>query len=67
VHTNEAQRPARRALTVYETADRLSVSPRTIWMWIAEGRLAALRLGPRTTRIPVEALDEFLRKCRSES
>ena len=49
-----------RALTVHEVAHRLSVSPRTIWNWIAQGRLKAIRFGPRTTRIPEVAVGEFI-------
>ena len=41
-------------------AYRLNVSARTIWAWIASGRLRAIKLGPRTTRIPVAALEAFL-------
>ena len=51
------------ALTVHQVADRLNVSARTIWAWIARGRLRAIKLGPRTTRIPEQAVEDFLRAC----
>lgn len=38
-------------LTVKEAASLLSVSERTLWKMIAEGRLAAIRLSRRITRI----------------
>jgi excisionase family DNA binding protein len=50
-------------LTVHQVAERLSVSARTVWSWISDGRLRAIRLSARTTRIPIEALDQFLRSC----
>lgn len=47
--------------TVHEVASRLRVSPRTVWAWIQTGRLTAIRLGARTTRIPEAAVQELLR------
>lgn len=43
--------------TVSEAADRLHVSPVTIWRWIEEGRLAAYRVGPRSIRIMRDDLE----------
>jgi excisionase family DNA binding protein len=57
--------PCARTLTVHQVAERLNVSSRVVWAWIAAGRLKAIKLGPRTTRIPEEALGEFLRACPS--
>ncbi len=54
---------AQRAHTIYQVAERLNVSPRTVWAWIAAGRLHALKLGTRTTRIPESSVAEFLRSC----
>ena len=51
------------ALTVHEAAERLRVSPRTVWAWISQGRLDAIKLGPRTTRIPERSLERFVRRC----
>ena len=53
--------------TVHQVADRLNVSARTIWSWIASGRLRAIKLGPRTTRIPEDAVEDFLTACRKET
>lgn len=52
-----------RTFTVHQVADRLNVSPRTVWAWLAQGRLRGIKLGPRTTRIPEEALAAFLASC----
>lgn len=56
-----------RVLTVHQVADRLNVSPRTVWSWLAAGRLCGIKLGPRTTRIPEESLREFLVKCEADA
>jgi excisionase family DNA binding protein len=49
-----------RLLTVTEAAERLSVSRRTVFTWIALGRLKALHLGRRTTRIEEAEIARFL-------
>lgn len=46
-------------LTVSEAADRLSLSPDTLYREMAAGRLAFVRAG-RGRRIPVEALREYV-------
>lgn len=46
-------------LTPREVARRLSVSPRTVYLWISEGRLPAVRLSERCTRVPASAVDEL--------
>ena len=48
-------------LTPKEVASRLSVSPRTVYGWIAEGRLASVRLSERVTRVPEDAVDAMVR------
>ncbi len=48
------------ALKVDEVAKRLHVSPQTIRVMIERGELRAVRVG-RVIRIPVEALEGFLR------
>lgn len=48
-------------LTPRQAAQRLAVSPRTIYSWIEEGRLPAIRLSERVTRISEEALAAFIR------
>lgn len=38
-------------LTIPDVAARLNVSERTVRAWVAAGRLAVVRLGPRCVRI----------------
>jgi excisionase family DNA binding protein len=46
-------------LTVRETATVLKVTPRTLFRWLAEGQLGAVRIG-HTTRIRSEDLQAFI-------
>lgn len=48
-------------LTVSETAERLKLAPKTVRKLCLSRRLTALRV-QRSWRIPVAALDEFLRE-----
>ncbi len=54
-----------RLITAVETAERLNVSVRTVHSWIASGRLPAVRLSPRCTRVPADAVDSFVRTSMS--
>lgn len=45
---------------VREVAKHLGVSPRTVYFWIDEGHLNAIRWGERGTRIREDALRAFL-------
>jgi excisionase family DNA binding protein len=47
-------------LTPKEVAERLRVSPRTVYSWIEGGRLASVRLSERVTRVPEEAVDALV-------
>jgi excisionase family DNA binding protein len=49
-------------LSVSHVASRLNVSRASIYRWIAEGRLPAVRLGPPGSpiRIPADELHEWL-------
>lgn len=47
-------------LTIPEAADELRVSEDKVKALIADGRLPAVRLGPRTTRIPREGLEALI-------
>jgi excisionase family DNA binding protein len=50
-------------LTVPEVAEWVRVHRKTVYRWIHDGRLEALRFGPRTFRIPVEAVNLFLQQA----
>jgi excisionase family DNA binding protein len=43
-----------------ETADYLGVTTKTVDRYIADGRLAAVRLGPRMVRIPTASIEALL-------
>lgn len=47
-------------LTVKEVAERLRISPRTAYLWIEEGRLPAIRLAERVTRVSEDAVEAFV-------
>ncbi|HHS97018.1 MAG TPA: DNA-binding protein [Chloroflexi bacterium] len=57
------ERPVR-LLTVGEVADLVQVSPRTVFRWMAQGRLPAIRVG-NVTRIRPEDLEAFFEAHRS--
>ena len=50
-------------LTVAEAAALLTVSRRTVFAWIAGGRLRAVRLGARTTRVPASEVARLIREA----
>ncbi len=54
-------------LTPKEVATRLSVSTRTVYTWIAEGRLDAVHLSERVTRVPAESVDALVAKALRSS
>lgn len=43
-----------------EVADKLNVAIGTVWRWIREGKLEAIKLGPSTYRISPEAFTAFI-------
>ena len=47
-------------LTIQEVADWAKVSTKTVYRWIADDKIPALRLGNRTYRIPEKAIIEYL-------
>ena len=51
---------ARNLLTVPEIAGWARVHPKTVLRWIKDGRLEAIQFGPRTFRIPEDAVGQFL-------
>ena len=58
---------ARNLLTVPEVAEWARVHPKTVYRWIREGRLEAIQFGPRTFRVPEDAIGKLLNKYRSEN
>lgn len=57
--TRNKRTPQRTLLTVPDAAIYGGVSKKTIRRWIAEGRLAAIRLGPRSIRIDLAELERL--------
>src|SRR5919197_5078158 len=47
-------------LSVSQAAQRLGVSPSTIWRWIEAGRLPAYRIGPKKIRVRREDLEQMV-------
>ena len=54
---------SRDLLTVAEVAEWARVHPKTVYRWIKDGRLEALQLGPRTFRVPEDAVEKFLHQA----
>jgi excisionase family DNA binding protein len=52
----------RNLLTVLEVAEWARVHPKTVYRWIKDGKLEAIQFGPRTFRIPEDAIGKFLNK-----
>jgi excisionase family DNA binding protein len=49
-------------LTIQEVADWAKVSTKTVYRWISDNKIPAIRLGNRTYRIPEKAIIDYLRK-----
>lgn len=54
-------------LTVAEIAEDLRVAPMTVYRWIHQGRIPALRLGRRTYRIPASNYLEYKRTLHADA
>jgi excisionase family DNA binding protein len=60
--------PRRALLTIQQAADEINNSPKSIRRWIAQGRLRAVRVGPRAIRIDRADLDQLITPAgRAES
>jgi excisionase family DNA binding protein len=55
-----------RLLRVSEVAERLAHREGTIRAWLSEGRLPRVRVGPRSIRIPSEAVEKLIREIGLE-
>ena len=53
-------------LTIQEVADWAKVSTKTVYRWIAENKIPAIRLGNRTYRIPEKAIVAYLKQIGYE-
>ncbi len=54
-------------LRVYRIARMLDISKKRVYSLVTEGKLEAVRLGPRQTRITKESLDRYLQRLLLES
>ena len=61
-HTIPGTWNARNLLTVPEVAEWARVHPKTVYRWIRDGKLEAIQFGPRTFRVPEDAIGNFLHK-----
>jgi excisionase family DNA binding protein len=56
-----------RLLTAREAATQLHVTPRTVYLWIQAGKLQAVRISERVTRIPASEVARLLQVPRSRA
>ena len=61
---SDPQPAAVQLLKVKEAAERLRVSPRTLWAMVAAGRLAVVRLGRRSVRVDARDLERLVEQSR---
>ncbi|ASJ79550.1 excise [Mycobacterium phage Kalnoky] len=47
--------------SIQQVADHLGVSTKTVRRYIADGRLKAIRLGPRLIRVERSSVEELMR------
>ena len=53
--------PTRRYLSIAKAAAYCDVTTRTVYRWIADGRLIAYRAGPTLLRVELADLDRLMR------
>ena len=56
-----------RLITVRQAAKQLGVAERTLHGAIRSGELEAVKLGARTVRVTLPALNTWLRRCKVET
>lgn len=54
-------------MTIQEVATLLNVTYHTVFKWIQNGELHAVRVGPKVWRVPSVSYVEFLKTCGSKS
>jgi excisionase family DNA binding protein len=54
-------------LTVQDVAQMLGVNRDTIYDWIEDGTIPAVRLTPKTIRFSPKAIDEFIEKRSTQA
>lgn len=59
--------PQTELLTIPQVAARLSLSQRAVWAMIADGRLPAIRLGHRATRVDATDVERLIAEARARS
>lgn len=53
-------------LTIQEVATWAKVSTKTVYRWISDNKIPAMRLGNRTYRIPEQAIIDYLKQIGYE-
>jgi excisionase family DNA binding protein len=48
-------------LTLQEAADKLGISKVTLWRWIKDGKLTAVKLSRRIVYVRKDEIDRFLK------
>ena len=56
-----ANKSQRRLSSINGVAEEYDVSPRTVRRWIADGRIAGYRVGPRLIKIDMNEIDAIMR------
>ena len=54
-------------LHIRRVAKILDVSRKRVYAMIQEGKLEAIKLGPRLTRVPRSSLEDFLERARRKA
>lgn len=67
MHEHEREEKSSALLSIRAAAALCDVSPRTMWTFIAAGRLTPIRLSRRVTRLARAELERFIEQCRSRS
>lgn len=52
---------------VYRVAKLLDVSKKRIYQMVREGKISAVKLGPRSMRITTESIDDFISRSTKEN